>query len=885
MSSLTTRDYGSNYSIKDYIKNTIAVNYFDFDDIDSLNIGIFGCLTDVEASSTEDISNIISTYAKEIFPNLAEIPESIYSYAGAYNVTDLFAKPGSAGFVLFLNESDITKNGTKNGSQYEYYLDAGTKIRVADYDFILDYDIKITYRTYRDELVFSATYVKEFENSISSITNPYIKIKRISYNGQKYLGLIIRANRVDMSEFTETLISNDKINLPKVTFTYNDTIAGFEVLYRAPNSEVDIQLEKRFYRAEPSKNPFCFFRFKDENQIELSFTSRDGYFQPKFNGEITVKIYTCNGESDNFPIYNGDDITVQPSVEKYPYNQNLIMLALIQTECSGATNMPTLNDIRDLYLAKMMTVDSYTTENDLQVYFDTIKKQLGNDVKFIKKRDDVARRLFSAFSIMKDSNGDIYHTNTLNLMTEPKELVDFNSVFIIRPGTVFSYNDQSKTTCRIMPELTIDDEPTSPSQFLYTSPFLIYLQKEQESVSFFYNSINDNLVLDYNYGNENSYVQFICSSMGVQRNAVLGEMEYKLKLSVNVSVDSYTDIVDEAGQDTGVLKIKLVLPNINGEDTCMVDFVMVDANKEKHIYDFEATIKTNDRISINNEMEINDVFLIDTKTIGNAVISMNTSFKILTFYDYSEDESARIYNAYSTIPGLENHTLTNIYTNDTDATMDLMISIPSSRSNLTYMPKGEDDFYLYLSHLPLISTDTCKDTERLQYLIDSIKSQYSIVQSLMSNVTNSFTVDMKFYNTYGRSNYFTVGEDEDILDRVNCKIRFKVAPIIGADETKLISNMKNLIKSYIEGINDSGYNGIYISNCIRELENSLSDIMHLKFISINEYDSMVQIIDNVGFDPKTISRAELQAYVPEFLTIELDDINIDIISNNSKTTK
>ena len=189
MSSLTTRDYGSNYSIKDYIKNTIAVNYFDFDDIDSLNIGIFGCLTDVEASSTEDISNIISTYAKEIFPNLAEIPESIYSYAGAYNVTDLFAKPGSAGFVLFLNESDITKNGTKNGSQYEYYLDAGTKIRVADYDFILDYDIKITYRTYRDELVFSATYVKEFENSISSITNPYIKIKRISYNGQKYLRL------------------------------------------------------------------------------------------------------------------------------------------------------------------------------------------------------------------------------------------------------------------------------------------------------------------------------------------------------------------------------------------------------------------------------------------------------------------------------------------------------------------------------------------------------------------------------------------------------------------------------------------------------------------------------------------------------------------------
>lgn len=884
MSNLTTRDYGSNYSIKDYIKNTIAVNYFDFEDVDSLNIGIFGCLTDIEASSSEDISNIISTFAKEIFPNLAEIPESIYSYAGAYNVTDLFASPGSAGFVLFLSEADIIKNGIRNGTYYEYYLDSGTKIRVADYDFVLDYDIKITYRTYRDELVFTATYVKDFENSISSVNNPYIKIKRISYKGQKYLGLIIKANRVDMTEFTETLISNDKINLPKVSFRFNDTIANFEVLYKAPDSEVYTQLEKRFYRSEPSKNPFCFFRFKDENQIELSFTSRDGYFQPKFNGEIKVKIYTCNGVSDNFPIYSGDDIIVQPAVERYPYNQNLVMLALIQTECSGATSMPTLDEIRELYLAKMMTVDSYTTENDLQVYFNAINKKLGNDVIFIKKRDDVAQRLFSAFSIMKDLNGDIYHTNTLNLITETSQLVDFNNAYIIRPGTVFSYSDLSRTTCKVMPELSIEDYPENASQFLYTTPFLIYLQKEQESISYFYNSINDNLILDYNYSNESSYVQFICTSMSIYRNAVAGEMEYKLKLSVNVSVDTYIPLVTDNGDDTGVLKVKLILPNINGEDTCMVDFKMVNYSKEKHTYDFEATIKTNDRININNEMEINDVFMLDTKTTGDAVISTNTPFKILTFYNYNEPVTTS-FNDFSNIPDIQNHTLTNIYTNDSGETMDLMMSIPSCRSNLTYMPKGEDDFYLHLSHLPLISTDTCKDISRLQYLIDSIKSQHSIVQSLMTKVTNSFNIDMKFYNTYGRSNYFIVGEDGNILNRVNCKIKFKVAPIIGADETKLVSNMKNLIKSYVEGINDSGYNGIYISNCIRLLENSLSDIMHLKFISINEYDSMVQIIDNVGFDPKTISRAELQAYVPEFLTAELDDIIIEIITNNSKTTK
>lgn len=878
---LTTRDYGSNYTIKDFIKNNIATKYFDFDEVSASNTGIFGCITDVEASSSEDISNIISTYAKEIFPNLAEIPESIYSYAGAYNVNNLFAKPASAGFILFLNENDILKNGTRNGTFYEFFLDAGTKIRVTDYDFVLDYDIKITYRTYRDELVFTASYVKEFENSISNINNPYIKLKRIQFRGQKYLGLIIRANRVSVSEKSEMLISNDKINLPKITFNYNDTICNFEVLYRAPDSEIFTQLERRFYTSEPSTNPFCYFRFKDENQIELSFTSRDGYFQPKFNGEILIKIYTCNGESDNFPIYKGDDIIVQSTGEKYYYNQNLVMLALIQTESKGATNMPTLDDIRELYLEKMVTVDSYTTENDLQVYFNSIQKRLGNEVHFIKKRDDTAQRLFCAFSLFKDSNGDIYHTNTLDLITHTDELVDFNSSYILRPGTVFSYRDGSRTTCEIKPDLTVEDTPKDTSEFLYTSPFLMCIQKQQESISYFYNSINTDVLLDFNYSNDKSYVQFIATSIKITRNAILGDMGYTINLSLNASVDNYRDIVDESGNDLGVLKVKMFLPNINHEDTCMVDFKMVGYNREKHTYDFEAYIKTQDRININNEMEIQDVYRLSTNDIGDTLISMNSTFKIMTFFKYEEISL----NNFSNISELHDYTLTNIYTNDENERIDFMTPITSCRSTLKFLPKGDDDFYLHMSHLPLIATDSCRDKQKIQYLLDSIASQHSTLQSLMTSITNNFSIDMKFYNTYGKSNNFIVGEDGDVLDRVNCKIKFKVAPVIGADEPKLISNIKNLIKTYIEGINDSGYNGIYISNCIRELEKNLQDIMYLKFIAINEYDSMVQVIDNTGLDLKTISRAELQQYIPEFLTIDLDDIVIEIITNNSKTTK
>lgn len=884
MGELTTRNYSSNYSVKDFIKNDIGVNYFNFDQINALNIGTFGFLTDVEASQAEDTSNIISTYAKEIFPNLAEIPESIYSYAGLYQVNDLMAIPSMAGVMLFINESSIIKYGERKGEVYEFYIGSALSINVNGFEFSPDYDIKITYRKYRDELVFSAMYDVQYKNSLSDINNPYIKIKRISFKGENYLGLIMKVRSVTKSEIPETLISNDKINLPKVKFNYHDQLCNFEVLYRAPESEVYTQLEKRFYMAEPSKNPFCYFRLTDSNEVELSFTSRDGCFQPKFNSEILIKVYTCNGAEDNFPLYKGDNITVQPAqMSKYAYNQNVIMMAIIQTKSFNGTNMPTLKEIQQLYLEKMITMDSYTTENDLQIYFNKIKNMLGNDINFIKKRDDIFERLFCAFSLMKDYNGDIYHTNTLNLRIDDKSILDTSgSAYLLKPGKVFRYLENKRDTCEIDTELTLWDEPVDKNDFLYTCPFLVYVQKNPENVFYFYNSINEDVMLDYNYSNANSYVQFICSTLKAFRNSTIGEDSYKFRVELNPSVENYKAIIDEEGNETGALKVKMVFPNTAGSDTCSIDLHLVESDISRHIYTYEGELKTNDVININNEMTVSDVYNIDSQDIRDSVIPMNTKFKLLTLFDYGDDTDNR--HRFSSMDDIANFTLTNIYTNDPDQTLDLMVAVPNCRSKITFLPKGENAYYINLSSLPLLSTSVIHDMPRFQYFIDSLKSQYHTVTSLMQKITNNYSIDMKLYNTYGRSNNFVLGEDETKLDRVNCSIKFKVSPTLGTDEVKLVSKIKSLIKTYIESINKNGYNGIYISNLIKHLESNISEIAYLKFICINEYDSMVQVIDNRDINIATASKDELKNYIPEFLTIDINDINIEIITSNSKTT-
>ena len=86
-------------------------------------------------------------------------------------------------------------------------------------------------------------------------------------------------------------------------------------------------------------------------------------------------------------------------------------------------------------------------------------------------------------------------------------------------------------------------------------------------------------------------------------------------------------------------------------------------------------------------------------------------------------------------------------------------------------------------------------------------------------------------------------------------------------------------KEYIEGINNKGYNAIYISNLIGEIRNNFKDVEYLQFININAYDSSIQVIQNIGVDLNTLSKLDRRNYVPEYLTIGLDDINIEIIRN------
>jgi hypothetical protein len=162
--------------------------------------------------------------------------------------------------------------------------------------------------------------------------------------------------------------------------------------------------------------------------------------------------------------------------------------------------------------------------------------------------------------------------------------------------------------------------------------------------------------------------------------------------------------------------------------------------------------------------------------------------------------------------------------------------------------------------------------------INILSSQYDYMNEILFKKTNNYSVDMKFYNTYGRSNNFVYGEDQEILNRVNCTLHLKVYPAVRSEGALLVQNMKMFIKEYFESINAENNEGIFISNLIQQLENTFPNIRYLKFESLNGYDNDVQSIENTAVDVTMLSKEDKIKFIPEYLNIELEDIIIDLLN-------
>ena len=874
------KKYTSLYDIKDYALNVLAPKYFPEDVVEGYNVGFLGYSLDLMTNTTEDIFNTVPIVINEMYPNLAQMPTSIYNYASLFQEANLFATPSTMECVLLLPMDSLIENSEEgNDNTYrKFIIDQRTQVNVEDHSFILDYDILITLKPYRGEHIITASYLREFNNSLSNIKNPYIKYQKYNYNGTKYLALLVKMRRCKKNVFNTRIIDNDRINASTITIPFEEQIANFEVFYRESTDNKYTQLRKRIVNSKAIKEPFCYYRLKTDNVLELSFTTRENYFKPAFNSEIIVEYYTTDGSNGNFDMYQGSDVEVYRNSEKYESNSRVPIIAIPQSASTSGKDRPNLLDLRDRTADLFATVDSYTTESDLQRHFNTFDIINDTKVTFIKKRDDIFDRLYTAFSISKDSLGSYYKTNTLNLKIYKDQFdhqFEQSKRLLLKPSNVFVYEgDSTRTMIKVDDPVDLDFN----NGFIYQNPFLMTLS-DNGVVGYYLNNINDKIPLDYEYVNDSSMVQFICNNLYIQRSSLNNDGKYNFKLYLSATDNDISNpLVDEDGNETGKVKVVLSFMLKNGKEVAYIECRKTSFEEEGLKYTFEGEITTDDYISITEAVRI---YGLKNITNGEDLVQMipmtNLKMNVYTFLEYPENN---IPHSYSHLPGFENTTMTNKYTTE-ETRVELVTPLNMLKSHMVWDKDEDGKTLITIKDVPVIQWKPAvmlNDLSEFDRFINILSSQYDYMKEILDKKVNNYSVDMKFYNTYGRSNNFVVGIDNNMLNRVNCSIHLKVYPQLRSEGFKLVEEMKMFIKEYFESINNEVNEGIFISNLIQQLENTFSQIRYLKFESINGYTSDIQSIENTTVDISSLEKEERIMFVPEYLNIELEDITIDLLN-------
>ena len=104
------KKYTSLYDIKDFALHVLGPKYFPEDVIEGYNVGLLGYSLDFMTTTTEDVFNTVPVVANEMFPNLAQMPNTIYNYASLFQEHTLLATPAVMECILLLPLDSLLAN-------------------------------------------------------------------------------------------------------------------------------------------------------------------------------------------------------------------------------------------------------------------------------------------------------------------------------------------------------------------------------------------------------------------------------------------------------------------------------------------------------------------------------------------------------------------------------------------------------------------------------------------------------------------------------------------------------------------------------------------------------------------------------------------------------
>ena len=877
-------------NLKEYIIENIAKKYIPLRNQSNYRVGIFGHINEMMADAIEDTALSVKTMYPELFPNKAQLPESIYAYAALAKYDNFNAKPAIGKFYLVIYEDELIQALDRTGEVPTYIISDDTVFYVDEIPFMLDYPIVLTLfnESEGSNRIFNATYDTTIPNNLSDIQSPFITLLRMDYGDtvektEKVLLLEVNLRQVVKSSSTKSVMSNDYIENTAIRFEYDGDLANFDVWYADEGSSTYEYIEKYLEdSAVITTNKYCYYKFITENMIEVIFPYGNS-FRPKLGSSVKVEFFTTLGAGGNKNKYEGLNLrTEYGTTETNPSGRVLTLTVFPISDTENGVDKVSMDIAATKIAEEFSARGSINNERDLENYFNDLQDQ--NYITFFKTRDDCLYRRFAAFMLMRDATNSIIGTNTLNLRFKETELTknQTGDIYTVNTKTALEYLPTDdpitppaylgirkrdvvvvKNLEEMTPEQIIDYENKN---FLYGIPLLLSINKKPLSAAFYINHINRTSQMDYTYVNNRSSLQMMVSDFTINRNTFEDYNKYKLSLTINPTIfGRKLDIcnVDEnTGEITDLERIKVFAVYKTQDETILgwSPLKLTAYTEEGEKYLFTTELETDDQINLNNMINITKgVFKQNSTEETNTYLPVNTMN--LSLYIVDKETPISDVTLDGVVPNIEGYQISNIYSNVKGIPVELMINLNDIMRSAVTVDEVNGEKYFYVKSVPVFRYSYITAIDKLEYILETIELKRLYLNQAVSNLPNSFNIDFKIYNTYGKASYYKVGYEGKILDKINISINLRIKLNTGTSEN-IVDKIKTYIINTIETMNKGYGLNFYVSTLISNLKSQFPEILWVEFMNINNYPTSMQIIEATPQSDIT----ELY-FVPEYINI------------------
>lgn len=875
---------------------------------DTLLLGIYGYLSTVFSNLIQNTTILASDYAMEAIPTRAKFDKNIISHALALGIKKINASPASINVLLGFSQSALDNNMKRiTDKKSRLVLEKDFVFTLGDrelYPYCLDYDVEIQRVELPDgTTTYTAMYLVDDSNPLVDLSNPYLpEMGIINAEGQNLIALQTTLRQMTHNIIHYKLNVDSPLELKTKEFSFENQLAYFyvEVIEEKDNKTITHHLEPVYeglYTYDLSDKEYINYMYLDDNTIRLKF-SRNSY-NPTRNCEINIHIYTTLGAKCN--IYLDDTFQVYREIvsDTYAYSG---LYALIRSNSSSifGEDKVSIEQLQRLIPREMVARGSYCTYSDLQTFFNLMQTD-NCKMTLLQRVYNQLENIYFAYILMK-YGGNVIPTNTVDVSFGRNEIdhVSRNN-FILDPNATFYLEKNSKTAVLVPRDLTPTEIANyEENGFLYSCPFLMVINKTPFYISYYNIFPKYERLLYFEYINSDSVVQFIAEKFRVYRdmfNTSNNEFHLEVQCMQNINTD-YDLLVFNENNELLECNIKAYIvfymydkdgvkhPSryISGE--------LINYNSNSLIYTFDFKITTSNIIA---ETKPHMLFETGLKLIGDdkespLYLPSNVEMKLFLFFK-GDKEYGRVYgdklenSADDYFPDLEDWSLTNIYSTK-EAGIDLFYDYSDLLTSYIKLQKTDIDTTYWAGKVPLVKRTWLSDDyqssdlaeNKVVSLFQMLDYRRRYIQDSLLLIENPFSINFKFYNTYGPSNNYLVDRNAK-LDRINLTLRFEIMFVTKEDQV-LIPEIRNTIKSYIEELNNES--DLHMPNLITYITNLYRDsIVYCKFVQLNHYQTLWQSIYK---NPIVLDSAwEESQRVPEFINVnmlsnDLPDIEFDIVS-------